>query len=485
MNAHMPPKTLWWFLTGLIPAYPKLMTKLVPLWRDELHPEYLAYVENVKGLDTLKMSTSELWHEAQGILDAAMYYVCALMFATMGASAGSEMLTTKVYDKFAKGEGDPPASVLLMGWDNIPIRSEKSLFNLAEWVAQKIQLKDWFINTSSSEIINQLEGGITQAGIDSEVWNEFHNRFTEHITTFGHIIFQLDFAEDLPLDHPGLMVETIKMYLRGEGINPHERQLTSQEMRVSTVERVENRLKGLKRWIFRKALGWGQALAEVREDALAEIGLGYPKLREMLLCLGGHISDAGAIHNAEDIFWLEKEEIDESIQNLEAGNKLEDLSGDVKRRQHLHKRLKTHTPPAMIPVKERVMGVKTELFVSHTQEQDSVNTLSGVAASSGVVTAPACVLHGPDDFELMNPGDILVAGTTTPAWTPLFAMASGIVTDIGGPLSHGSIVAREYGIPAVMGTGEATRRIRNGQIITVDGIKGIVEILSDIGDQEG
>jgi pyruvate,water dikinase len=92
------------------------------------------------------------------------------------------------------------------------------------------------------------------------------------------------------------------------------------------------------------------------------------------------------------------------------------------------------------------------------------------------MTAPARVLHGPQDFDRMRPGDVLVAGTTTPAWTPLFAMASAVVTDIGGPLSHGSIVAREYGIPAVMGTGVATKRIRDGQTITVDGGAGTVEL---------
>jgi phosphoenolpyruvate synthase/pyruvate phosphate dikinase len=77
----------------------------------------------------------------------------------------------------------------------------------------------------------------------------------------------------------------------------------------------------------------------------------------------------------------------------------------------------------------------------------------------------------------MRPGDVLVAGTTTPAWTPLFAMASAVVTDIGGPLSHGSIVAREYGIPAVLGTGIATRRIQSGQMITVDGSAGAVTLV--------
>jgi len=81
----------------------------------------------------------------------------------------------------------------------------------------------------------------------------------------------------------------------------------------------------------------------------------------------------------------------------------------------------------------------------------------------------------------MKTGEVLVAPLTTPAWTPLFARAAAVVTDIGGPLSHGSIVAREYGIPAVLGTGEATKRIRNGQMITVDGSEGVVT-LSQVGE---
>jgi pyruvate,water dikinase len=76
----------------------------------------------------------------------------------------------------------------------------------------------------------------------------------------------------------------------------------------------------------------------------------------------------------------------------------------------------------------------------------------------------------------MHPGDVIVAVATTPAWTPLFAMASAVVTDVGGPLSHSSIVAREYGIPAVMATGAATRRIQNGQMLTVDGTAGTVTL---------
>jgi pyruvate,water dikinase len=100
--------------------------------------------------------------------------------------------------------------------------------------------------------------------------------------------------------------------------------------------------------------------------------------------------------------------------------------------------------------------------------------IKGVGASAGKVTAPARVLTGPQDFGTMRPGDVLVARITTLAWTSLFAMASAVVTDVGGPLSHSSIVAREYGIPAVLGTGVATQRLATGQRILVDGDAGTV-----------
>ena len=167
------------------------------------------------------------------------------------------------------------------------------------------------------------------------------------------------------------------------------------------------------------------------------------------------------------------------MEKLEAGSKLDDLSALIEKRKAFNERVTRITPPAMIPYKKRVMGMKTDSFIPKSQDGKNSALLNGVATSTGKVTAPARVLHGPEDFDQMQIGEVLVAGTTTPAWTPLFAMASAVVTDIGGPLSHGSIVAREYGIPAVMGTGIATRHIQSGQIITVDGTAGTVEILQE------
>ena len=127
----------------------------------------------------------------------------------------------------------------------------------------------------------------------------------------------------------------------------------------------------------------------------------------------------------------------------------------------------------------KIFGFDIMKLKSGRVKKDGEETLKGVAASPGTVTAPASVLHGPEDFTKMKTGNVLVASITTPAWTPLFARAAAVVTDVGGPLSHGSIVAREYGIPAVLGTDSATKHIQDGQSITVDGNTGLVTLIQN------
>jgi pyruvate,water dikinase len=101
--------------------------------------------------------------------------------------------------------------------------------------------------------------------------------------------------------------------------------------------------------------------------------------------------------------------------------------------------------------------------------------VSGSPASAGRATGPVRVIRGPAEFEELRDGEILVAPLTAPAWTPLFQRAAGVVTDVGSPAAHASIIAREFGIPAVVGCGDATARLRTGMRVTVDGGLGNVE----------
>jgi len=476
MNAHFSGRSWIFILFGLIPSYPRMMGTAVPFWRDEARPRYQKIVKEMESKDIERMSKAELWAGTQTVMDATGYYTSALLFATMGVSAGSEGLLTKVYEKMAQRPGDPPANVLLMGWDNIPIRSEKSLYDLAMFCKENA-LGAYVLQTPSSELAGWLKSGSTPEGIEPEYWQEFCQRFDQHLKAFGYMVFDLDFAKPLIKDHPEPMIEAIKMYLRGEGTNPHERQQASQERRIQTAQEVLGRLKGFKRWAFTKALNWAQSLAEVREDAIAEIGIGYPIMRRMLHILGECLVKAGVLQEAEDIYWLEKDEVDNALASVEDDVTPQCLFAVVTQRKAFWQKAKQAAPPPMLPPKKKYMGINTTAWLAESEGTQGGKSLKGVPTSAGKVTAPACVLHGPEDFDQMRPGDVLVAGTTTPAWTPLFAMASAVVTDIGGPLSHGSIVAREYGIPAVMGTGVATRRIQDGQMVTVDGSSGMVTLL--------
>src|SRR5262249_46042677 len=148
----------------------------------------------------------------------------------------------------------------------------------------------------------------------------------------------------------------------------------------------------------------------------------------------------------------------------------------VAERRATWERARTVTPPVPLPVNggARFMGIDFSRWMPARTDQAAGDTLRGIGASPGRVDGVARVIHGPNEFDQMRQGDILVARITTPAWTPLFVLAAGVVTDVGGPLSHSSIVAPEYHIPAVLGTGVATERIHSGQRITVDGDSGVV-----------
>src|SRR5262249_7667604 len=101
----------------------------------------------------------------------------------------------------------------------------------------------------------------------------------------------------------------------------------------------------------------------------------------------------------------------------------------------------------------------------------------GMPASPGRATGPVRIVPRPEDFDQFQVGEVLVAQVTAPAWTPLFERASAVITDGGSVAAHASLVAREYGIPAVMGAGDATSRLQNGQQVTVDGSAGLVEVM--------
>jgi len=132
--------------------------------------------------------------------------------------------------------------------------------------------------------------------------------------------------------------------------------------------------------------------------------------------------------------------------------------------------------PLTLGLPPRLIGDVIERAVQQARGSVEADAILGHPASTGRATGPVRIVHGPDDFATFTEGDVLVAKATAPAWTVLFARAAAVVTDGGSLAAHASLVAREYGIPAVVGTGDATQRLYDGQLVTVDGSAGSVAI---------
>jgi pyruvate,water dikinase len=177
-------------------------------------------------------------------------------------------------------------------------------------------------------------------------------------------------------------------------------------------------------------------------------------MRGLLLRAGDALVREGRIERAVDIFFVTPDDIT-------GGG---DLRARVDAGREEWERARTIAPAPFI-------GTEGE---SSAKAAEKRAELKGSPASRGTVTAPVRILRSPEEGAKLQRGDILVTAMTTPAWTPLFAIAGGIITETGGALSHPAITAREYGIPAVVALEGATSRFKDGDIVTVDGTAGTV-----------
>jgi pyruvate,water dikinase len=222
---------------------------------------------------------------------------------------------------------------------------------------------------------------------------------------------------------------------------------------------------------FRQLLADSQHLIPIREEQTAELTTPWPTMRRAVLRIGQALTDQGLLTDPDDVFFLTRGEVLAALAQPDGFQ-----TPDVAARRATRAEQAKLVPPLLIgrlnPLLRRLWESFPRMLGAAPSERALV---TGSPASGGTATGLVRVIHGPDEFDLLQPGEVLVAPMTAPAWTPLFTRAVAVVTDIGSPASHASIIAREYGIPAVVGTGDATARLRTGMRVTVDGSTGNVE----------
>jgi pyruvate,water dikinase len=237
--------------------------------------------------------------------------------------------------------------------------------------------------------------------------------------------------------------------------------------RLALTREIDERLgfvqRRLFRWLLPRAQGW-VALRERTKSILVRSA----RLGDWLLpAVQSRLIELGVIHEPDDLFFLSNQEVTDALN----GTTRRDLSRRVlQRRRELERNRHVLLP-------ERFRGRPAPLPPAEAGHAGEV--LRGTPVSPGRVTARARVILDPRTDGPLQPGEILVAPVTDAGWTPLFALASGLVVDMGSALSHGSTVAREYGLPAVVNVRQGTTRIRTGDLVAVDGIAGTVTILEE------
>ncbi len=271
---------------------------------------------------------------------------------------------------------------------------------------------------------------------------------------------------------PDYILHLVSGYVRSiDRANPLERQRQLMEERERLTASCRRKLRNpIKRRLFDWSLRGTRRLARNRENWKSEAVRFLASARRLLLELGRRLQQQGILADRDDVFFLESSEIEPVAQSRADF----DVRQRIAERRAEYEWNKTQNPPAVVvgrydPQKHIASAIETDIKV-----------LRGIAVSPGVVTGKARVIAEPSEGRHVEPGEILVAPVTNPAWTPYFVPAAGVVMDLGGILSHGSIIAREYGLPAVVNIGAASRIIKTGQTLRVDGDRGVVTILDEM-----
>ena len=194
------------------------------------------------------------------------------------------------------------------------------------------------------------------------------------------------------------------------------------------------------------------------------------RLRALAMRVGARLVREGILGTADDVFFLHRDEVAEALRD---GSSRIDLVAD---RRAEHERNERLVPPYFVgkqpdrpPTGDRFDGPRVASI--------EANLLRGTGASAGVVRGPARVVVSQEEFGSIVPGEIIVCPSSNPSWVPVFTIAGGLVTNTGGVLSHAAVVAREFGLPAVVGAGDATTRISTGRLVEIDGTAGTVRLL--------
>jgi phosphohistidine swiveling domain-containing protein len=455
------------YLGGVLPVY---ASNFIDWWRDRLRPEIernFAYLDgfDYEGASLLELAV--LFEDAIDVHDRHWKIHWLLNFAQFASTTNLNAVIEEVGADTAL-MGRLQSSVEDRNWDAI-----EDLWQSKEEVKGDAELRAAFEAQTASEVMSALAG--------SERGKRFiAERIETHQKTFGYkSIWSHEFIFKLWAEDPAPIVEAIRGYLATDYDYPSNLQAVRDDLedaKRSVVEGVE----GEAREKLDAALQMSLNMNPLTPDHHFYVDQGTnARVRVAAIAIGRKLVEAGALADPEDVVFLRYNELRRLMADPEAFD-AQDLVSDRRdeREEAFEKRppswLGTATEEALAFPYAGLWGFPDRF---HAGEPSTTGEIKGLAASPGVVEGTARFVSSLEEFDQVQEGEILVCRMTNPAWVVLFTKIAGLVTEAGGTVSHPAVVAREFGIPAVVGTGNAGERIKTGDRVRVNGATGVVEIL--------
>jgi len=440
-------------LLGFMRAFPKQLPGLIA--------EYRAAIEELNAAPIAEMSDTEILARIRSLLfdhASKLLNYDFLMIALIGITY--QMLGT-LLERYYGDDTEQIRAKLISGvTGNVTMETNKRIWNLAQAAKQSAVVSDALRENATPGVRAELN----QSG-DGRAFLAQLDAFLEQ---YGHREVRMDILYPTWGEDPSPVLQFLRGYLdvdaeaspqRQQARLALEREQLAQQVNVRVQRDVAGRVMVAP--LFRYVLKNTQAHTRERDTMHFELTRLFPPLRRCLLELAARWRSKGVLFEPDDIFFFSLTELEQLAELPQAYPAL------VARRRAEFEQNAQRPPPSMVRD-----GVAVEMERAATEQIKG--QLRGIAGSPGLASGRVRVIRGPEEFEKLQRGEILVAPLTNPVWTPLFAIAGGIVTQVGGILSHGAIVAREYGIPAVMAVHDATTLLQDGQRVTVDGNKGVV-----------
>ncbi len=458
------------YLGFVLPHY---AANFLDWWRDRLRPEIernFAYLDEHDTESASLVELAVLFEDAIDIHDRHWKIHWMLNFAQFSATMALNVTIEQV-----KGAADPAlmgrlqSSVEDRNWDSI-----EALWRMKEEIKGEDELRRAFGGDTAADVLRALGS--------SERGQAFlRERLEPYQQEFGYkAIWSHEFSFPTWRENPAPILEAVRGYLETDYDFPRAIAAVKKDRDEAVDELLQGVPAGEERERLEQALDLALKMNPLTPDHHFYIDQGTnARLRLAAIAIGRKLVEAGPLNEAEDVVYLRYNELRVLMANPEAF----DARAFVSERRDERERQALIRPPEWIgTATQEALGFPylslwgfPEKF--HRQAPEKVEEVHGLAASPGVVEGQARYVASLDEFDQVKEGEILVCQMTNPAWVVLFTKIAGLVTDAGGVASHPAVVAREFGIPAVVGTSIATERIKSGDRVRVNGTSGFVEVL--------